>query len=267
MPTINVNGVNLYYEIAGDGPETIVFAHGLLWRGKMFEAQVNFLKDTYRCITFDFRGQGQTEVTASGYDMDTLAEDAATLIEALHCTPCHFAGLSMGGFIAMRLAIRRPEHLKSIILLNTSAEPEPTENVGRYRLLNFIARWFGLGLVANQIMPIMFGKKFLADPQRTALRETWRRHMVNNHHLGISRAVTGVIEREGVYDQLDQIDLPTLIIAGEDDTATVPAKARRIQERITSAKLVMIPDAGHTSTVEEPEAVNVALKDFLSQVA
>src|SRR5262249_22014148 len=112
MPRIVVNGANLHYEDTGPGREPIVFAHGLLWSGRMFEAQVAALKGRYRCITFDFRGQGQSEITRSGYDMDTLADDARALIEALGIAPCHFLGLSMGGFVAMRLAARRPELIR-----------------------------------------------------------------------------------------------------------------------------------------------------------
>lgn len=276
MPKLNVNGAEIHYQDSagsarlqrdGTGPETLVFAHGLLWSGRMFEAQVEALRDRYRCVTFDFRGQGQSEVTAAGYDMDTLAEDAAALIEALDCSPCHFAGLSMGGFVGQRLAIRRPELLKSLILLETSADPEPEQNVGRYRLLNFIARWFGLRPITGQVMPIMFGEKFLNDPARAEQRQALRRRLIANHRVGITRAVRGVIERDGTYDQLDRIRVPTLIVVGDQDVATVPAKSERMHQRIAGSKLVVIPGAGHTSTIEEPEAVNTALEDFLGSLA
>lgn len=267
MPEITVNGARLCYEESGSGPETIVFAHGLLWSGRMFDAQVAALRDRYRVITFDFRGQGGSEVTAGGYDMDTLTEDAAALIEALDAAPCHFAGLSMGGFIAMRLAIRRPELLRSILLLETSADPEPRENVPRYRALNFIARWFGLRWVAGQVMPIMFGRKILDDPARAGELRELRRRMVTQHRIGISRAVKGVIERAGVYDELDRIDLPALIVVGDQDVATVPAKSERIHARIRGSKLVVIPGAGHSSSMEEPEAVNRAILEFLGGLA
>ena len=127
MPTLRLNGAEIYYEDHGAGAETIVFAHGLLWSGRMFDDQVRALKDRYRCITFDFRGQGQSEVTPSGYDMDTLSEDAAALIETLGCAPCHFLGLSMGGFIGQRLALHHAHLIKSLMLLETSADPEPEE--------------------------------------------------------------------------------------------------------------------------------------------
>ena len=267
MPKLQINDAKIHFEEQGAGPETIVFAHGLLMSGRMFANQVNALKDRYRCITFDFRGQGQSGVTESGYDMETLSEDAAALIETLQCGPCHFMGLSMGGFVGLRLAIRRPDLLKSLVLLETSADPEPQENVGRYRLLNFIARWLGLKLVADRVMPIMFGRKFLSDPGRTKEKEEWRARVSANHRIGITRAVKGVIGRAGVYDQLDKIKIPTLIIVGDQDVATMPAKAERMHARIRGSKLVVIPGAGHSSTVEEPGAVNAALKAFLSTPA
>lgn len=264
MPNIRINDAEIYYEECGTGPETIVFAHGLLWSGHMFDHQVNALKDRYRCITFDFRGHGQSEVTAIGYDMDTLSEDASTLIEALGCAPCHFLGLSLGGIVGMRLALRRPDLIKSLMLLATSADPEPEENIGPYRLLNFIARWIGLKLVADRVMRIMFGEKFLNDPVRAKEKEEWRERLLANHRLGVTRAVKGVMYRMGVYEQLDKITMPTLIIVGDQDVGTVPAKAERIHARIRGSRLVVVPGAGHTPTVEEPEAVNAALNEFLN---
>jgi 3-oxoadipate enol-lactonase len=267
VPTLRVNNAVLHYEEAGAGPETIVFAHGLLLDGRMFADQVEALRSRYRCITFDFRGQGESEVTASGYDMDTLTDDAAALIEALQCAPCHFAGLSMGGFVGLRLAIRRPALLRSLVLLDTSADPEPRSNIPRFRMLNFIARWFGLGLVVKSVMPIMFGKSFLADLSREELRKKWRARITANDRIGITRAVRGVIDRPGIDEDLDKIDVPTLIVVGDQDVATVPAKSERMHARIAGSQLVVIPNAGHTSPVEEPEAVTAALRSFLANAS
>ncbi len=266
MPKLQINDAEIYFEEHGAGPETIVFAHGVLFSGRMFDNQVNALQDRYRCITFDFRGQGQSEVTESGYDIDTLSEDAAALIEALQCAPCHFLGLSMGGFVALRLVIRRPALLKSPMLLETSADPEAEENVRRYRLLNFIARWLGTRVVVGRVMPIIFGEKFLSDPGRAKEREEWRKRLIANHRIGITRAVDGAISRAGVYDQLDKITIPTLIIVGDQDAVYEPANSERMHARIRGSKLVVVSGAGHTSTVKEPAAVNAALEEFLGSL-
>lgn len=262
MPTIKINDVEIYYEEHGSGEEAIVFSHGLLFSGEMFAAQVAVFKDRYRCITYDHRGQGQTPVTKDGYDMDTLTNDAAALIEKLNCAPCHFVGLSMGGFVGMRLAIRRPELLKSLTLMETSADPEPVDNVPKYKKLGIVARWLSMKLVINKVMPIMFGQKFMNDESRAGEREKWKGKIISADRVGINRALVGVITRKGVYEQLDKINTPTLIIVGNQDTATVPAKSERMHARIKNSKFVIIEGAGHSSSVEEPEQVNKAIEEF-----
>ncbi|MEM9107844.1 MAG: alpha/beta fold hydrolase [Pseudomonadota bacterium] len=264
MPMIEIGDARLHYTDEGSGPETIVFSHGLLMSGDMFSAQVDALKDRYRCITYDHRGQGGSAVTDDGYDMETLTEDAAGLIEALETGPCHFVGLSMGGFVGMRLATRRPELLRSLVLLETSADPEPSENQKQYRMLNFVARWFGLSTVIGRVMPIMFGQTFLNDPERADDRQKWRSHIVSNDRIGITRAVKGVINRRGVIDDIRQIDLPVLIAVGDEDVATVPEKSERMHEAIPGSKLALIPGAGHSSTIEQPEAVNRVISTHLA---
>jgi 3-oxoadipate enol-lactonase len=266
MPIIHVHGAGLYYEEQGSGPETIVFAHGLLWSGRMFDDQVAALQGLYRCVAFDFRGQGQSEVTRGGYDMESLYEDTAALIEALKCAPCHFVGLSMGGFIGLRLAARRPDLVRSLILLETSADAEPRENVPKYRQMSVVARWLGPGVVAGRVMPIMFGQKFLNDPARAALRGEWRRRLIGNHRVGVSRATMGVVTRLGIADELGRIHAPTLVIAGDQDVAVPPVNSQRLHEGIAGSQLVIIPGAGHTSSVEEPAAVNAAIAEFLDSL-
>lgn len=263
MPYLDLGEARIHYTEEGAGDETIVFSHGLLLSGRMFASQVEHLKGRYRCITFDHRGQGKSSVTKDGYDMDSLTEDAARLIEALDAAPCHFVGLSMGGFVGMRLAFRRPELLRSLTLIETSADPEPAENKPRYRLLNFIARWFGIGIVAGKVMPILFGRGFLADPARAGERAGWRKAIAANDRIGITRAVKGVVEREGVSDEIGQISLPVLIVVGDQDVATTPEKAERMHAAIRGSELVTIPNAGHSSAIEEPHAVNRAISAFL----
>jgi pimeloyl-ACP methyl ester carboxylesterase len=263
LPRLRVNGVDLYYESTGTGPETVVLSHGLLLSGDMFREQVRHLAPRYRVVVYDHRGQGRSEVAATGYDMDTLAADAAALVEALGAAPCHFVGVSMGGFVAMRLAARRPELLRSCVLMETSADPEAAENVPRYRMLNWAVRLLGARAVADKVMPIMFGKSFLADPARAELRAEWRGRF-RALRRSIHRSVTGVIERSGVYQELQGISVPTLVLVGEEDVATPPPRAERIQAAIRGSRLVRIPRAGHSSTIENPAAVNAALAEFLA---
>ena len=82
MPTIRVNGVELYYEDTEKGDEIIVFSHGLLFSCRMFDDQVNYFKSRYRCIAYDHRGHGQSEIAKDGYDMETIYADGVALIDA-----------------------------------------------------------------------------------------------------------------------------------------------------------------------------------------
>ena len=256
MPHADLNGARIHFTDTGGDGDIIVFSHGLLFSGAMFEAQLRHFRDRYRCITFDHRGQGESGVTRSGYDIETLTDDAAALIRHLGLPPCHFVGLSMGGFIGIRLAARQPGLLKSLTLLGTSADPEPGGNVPKYRKLNMVARWIGLWAVTSRVMPIMFGQSFLNDPARAGERKEWARTIAGNHRIGITRAVAGVIDRAGCADLLGRIDLPVGIGVGQEDVATVPEESRRLQAAIAGAELVVIPGAGHSSAIETPAEVN-----------
>jgi pimeloyl-ACP methyl ester carboxylesterase len=263
MPMLSVNGTELHYEDTGGSGPPIIFSHGLLWSTRLYDPQVDALRGRYRCIAYDHRGQGRSAVPPeSVIDMETLYLDAIGLIEKLGVKPCHFVGLSMGGFIGMRLAARRPDLLRSLVLLETSADPEPLGNVPRYTLLNLIARLAGVRPVADPVMRIMFGKGFLSDPNRAEERALWRARLLENRK-DVWRAVNGVIKRRAVTAELPSIKVPTLVVVGEEDVATVPAKAERLHQLIPGSRLVRLPRGGHSVTVEEPALVNATLGTFL----
>ncbi len=264
MPHLTINGVSFYYEDTGGPDPAIVFSHGLLMSSRMFAAQVDALKDRFRCIAYDHRGQGRSsDPGGRSHDMDTCFRDAVAVIEGLDARPCHFVGLSMGGFVGMRLGIRRPDLLYSLSLLETSAEPEAPENVPKYRTLAFVAQTLGTRWVVDRVMPILFGRTFMGDPTRAADRESWRMEIASRPR-SIVRAVRGVIERDGVMEAIPAIRVPTLVVVGDEDVATPPPKARRIHEHIAGSRLARIPAAGHSSSVEQPAEVTQVLSDFFA---
>ena len=267
MPQAEINGVPIHYQLHGQAAETIVFAHGLLWSERIFDDQVAAFQERYRCITFDYRGHGQTAVTRSGYDIETLYGDTVGLLERLRAVPCHFVGLSMGGIVGLRIGVRRPELLSSLALIATSADAETNEKKRRYRLLTTAARLFGLGIVADRALPFLFGKTFLTDPARANLRQRWRQAFIANRRFGAARAVIGVMNRKPFYDEIDRITVPTLVAMGEEDASISKERAERIHARIGGSRIAFIPRAGHTPTVEEPAAVNTLLEQFFSAIA
>ncbi len=265
MPTITINNCDYYYEIHGntEAKETIVFSHGLLWSMKMFEKQVEYLKDDYRIITYDHRGQGKSSVTDNGYDMDQLYLDAVGLIENLQLGKVHFAGLSMGGFVGLRLASRRPDLLLSMILIETSAQSEPS--TFKYTSLVNLVKLFGVKIVTRPVMNIMFGTKFLRDSNRTKEKKLWIKELHKNPKT-IVKAVNGIISRKGVEEELKNILCPVLILVGTLDKATIPAKAEFIHQHILHSQLQYINGAGHSSSIEEPGQVNHYIGEFLHSI-
>lgn len=264
MPYIRVNGTELWYEDTGGSLSPILFSHGLLFSVRLFDPQVEALRDRYRCVTYDHRGQGRSAPsTMQSIDIETLTADATLLIEGLGIAPVHFCGLSMGGFVGMRLAARRPELVRSLMLLGTSADPETPENLSRFRMMNLIARYLGVFLVVDRTMKIMFGRSTLADPALAADRRAWRAALLANRRR-IWRAVNGVIERQGVADELSSIKAPTLVLVGAEDVATSPTKAEAIHAAIEGSRLVCIPACGHTATWEQAAVVNAAMAEFLA---
>ena len=263
MGRIEVNDTGLFVEdTGGDGP-IVLFSHGLFWSGEMYRSQVAALRDRYRCITYDHRGQGKSDKpNVRAITLEQVTEDALALIHHLDAGPVHFVGLSMGGCVGMRLAAREPDLLHSLSLLAASPEAEPAESVSRYQKLSWVISLVGTRLVAKKIMKILFGHSFLKDPNRRPEVKRWRKQL-NSNLRTIVRAVNGVIERESIEGELDRISLPTLILSGGEDAAISPKRMDRLRDLLPQAEFVRIPNAGHTMTVETPSEVNEALGAFL----
>lgn len=262
MSTIKVNNVNLHYRSVGNGSDTILFSHGYLMNNTMFDGQIDVFKDQFRCVSFDHRGHGQSEVTKDGYELDNLVTDAISLIEALDVGPVHFTGMSTGGFVGMRIALRRPDLLKSLVLMDTSAEAEHVKALKRYDLLMRVVKYVGWWAVIGQVMPIMFHSSFLKDRSRETEVKKWRNIITGHSRKGVVPFGKGIFARDSVLEQLAGLSLPTSVIVGEQDIATPLAFSQRMANVIPNAKLYKIPDAGHSAAVEKPVEVADAMQQF-----
>jgi pimeloyl-ACP methyl ester carboxylesterase len=269
VPKVKINGVELFYKESGSGPESIVFSHGLLMDHSMFEAQRAAFEGRYRVIAYDHRGQGQSRDPGAGNhkDMETLTTDAASLIQALDAAPCHFAGLSMGGFVGMRLAARRPALIRTLTLMNTGPDREPWPGRLRYSMLANLVRIVGVKPFTGTAMKALFGETTRRSPAQRPMLEQWRKKL-REHPRDIADALTGVMARRAVTpDELRSITCPTLIIAGEEDTAQPPFRSERLASFIAGARLVRVPAAGHSSSLEAPDAVIHAMQELIRDTA
>ena len=263
MPTTTVNGNQYFYEEKGSG-FPVVFAHGLTFDRHMWDPQVETLSSRYRCIAYDFLGHGGSSVGAEGYSLEDEAENLHALMEQWGASPAHMVGLSMGGMVDMRLALAYPEDVRSLALLDTSAEEEVAERRPQYEGMAAMARAQGPQAVVDAVLPLMFSQAFVQGQPEVYARE--RQRFVDLNTDGFELATQAVTRRTSLLERLSQIKAPTLVIVGSDDISTTPDKAQSIAEAIAGARLETIAGSGHMTAIEQPERISQLLLEFLAQV-
>jgi len=257
------DGASLHYIERGAGDETVVFSHSYLADHRHFEPQIEALAQRYRVIAYDHRGHGQSAKSGAPITIDRITDDGIAVLEAIGGGPVHWVGLSTGGFVGMRIALRRPELLRSLVLMDTSAGAEPLLARARYTAMLAIVTRVGIRPVLAPTMKAMFGPSFLADPNRAAERAVWIERFSANDFTAISAFGHAIFGRGDLTADVQAIDTPTLVIVGEHDRATTPDKSIRLTATIPGARMAVIPRAGHLCTVEEPALVTEALEAFL----
>lgn len=263
MQRLTVGDVELAYRDVGTGAETVVFSHSFLVDSRQFGAQIEALSGRYRVVAFDHRDHGQSSRATGPYVLDDLVADAVGLIEQLELAPCHFIGLSTGGFVGMRVAYRRPDLLKSIVLMDTDAGAErPLARLKNTSLLTAL-RLVGIKPLMGSAMKAMFGPQFLKDPARRAEADVWRRRIRDNDPDALVRFGRAIFSRDDVLDRLRGVDLPCLVVAGDQDRALPKSAAPAMAATVPGARLEMIADAGHLCTIEKPDEATAVLASFL----
>lgn len=265
MPTITIRGARLGYDDDGTLAPAIVFAHGFLFDRHQFDDTIDELSSTHRCVAFDWRGQGESETTASGYDASSLTDDAATLIERLAIAPCHYVGSSMGGFMGLMLALRRPELLRSLVLVNGFARGEPTSSRAMQHVLAGLLRVLGPSRLASPALGALTAPDF-ARERPTAL-DAWRAKIARGDREGLGRTLRGLVMNvPDLSGELSRVRVPTLVIGGEDDRSYPPATTRRLAAAIRDAECHVLPRCGHAAAIERPDDVTRLVARFIARV-
>jgi pimeloyl-ACP methyl ester carboxylesterase len=266
VPRLKTNGVELHWERAGAG-DPVLLVHGLLYSGESWARQVERLASDFTVYTVDLRGQGRSETTPeqAGYDLWNQAEDVYGLIQGLGIAGCHYAGLSMGGMIGMRMLLRHPGTVRSLALVDTSADPEP--EAGR-DITEAFATTLESGFL-EQIVPSMpaiwYGDEFVAAHPEVV--DAWADRWRAADQRGLALACRGVCRRDDISDQVSALRLPTMVIHGTADVPVEPHHAERLASLIPGAELRWIEGAGHMSCIDHPEEVGALLSEHFSRVA
>jgi 3-oxoadipate enol-lactonase len=261
---ITANGITMHYEM--EGPESapvVTLSHSLATDLSMWDPQVPALKSEYRVLRYDTRGHGGTEATDGSYTLDQLAEDVKALLQALGISKTHFMGISMGGMIAQTLALKDPGILGSLVLCDTSSRiPEEALPVWEERI--GLAQKQGMDTLVEPTLERWFTASFrkkplpVLDKIRGMIRATPLKG-----YVGCSRAIM----RLNLTERLAEIGLPTLIVVGEDDPGTPVGASQAIHRQMKGSELVILKSAAHLSNIEQRDAFNTAVLDFLRRRA
>jgi pimeloyl-ACP methyl ester carboxylesterase len=254
---VEADGLEIAYERVGEGPP-LVLVHGAAEDGRVWRPQLAALADEFTVVAWDEPGAGGSSDVPAGFALADYAKCLAALIEALALGPAHVAGLSWGGSVVLELYRHHPEHVATLILVDSYAGWKgslPEEEVGA-RVAGVLEM---LEAPADQFDPTFPGL-FAGDPpaEFVPLLE----EIAADVRPETLRAQVLVMAQTDQRDLLPRIAVPTLLIWGELDARSPLRVAREFEQAIPGAKLVVIPDAGHVSQLEQPERVNEAMRDF-----
>lgn len=264
MSTININNCNYYYEIKGSGKETLVFSHGLLWSCEIFKKQIEYFKSKYSILIYDHCEHGQSEILDENIKSRSLHKDIIQLLDYLNLKQVHFIGLSMGADVAIRVALERPNLIKSLILMSVSVKPEP-KLLLKHTLLNNVIRFSGIKFVLPSIMVNMFSMNFLNDPKRKDEVKKWETELLKNKK-NIHTIISSSFKRNPFNKNiLQNISCPTLIIAGTEDKATPIEDSKFVNLVVKNSILSHIDGCGHMVCIEAAETCNIEIELFLNQ--
>jgi pimeloyl-ACP methyl ester carboxylesterase len=260
MPFADVNSQRLYYEDTGGPGPVIAFSHGILFDTNMFNPQVAALRDKYRCITWDERGHGKTAGdTLERFSYYDSANDLAELLEFLGVRSAFLAGVSQGGFLGMRYALRHPDRVRGLILIASQTGTGDPATPEEFKQMT--DAWVGNGLpdeVAASLESLLFRPNWSGAG---AWKEKWRAMSAPN----ITGVFDTLISRDDIGAQVSAIHVPTLIVHGDADAAIPLSKARAMQVAIPGAELVMVPGGDHSVNLTQPDATNAAIRAFLER--
>ena len=257
MPYAGVNGQRLWFQdTGGDGP-VVVLGHGFLMDATMFDPQVEALRDTYRVVTWDQRGFGQTEFDSKPFTYWDSAADCLGLLDHLDVDRAVLGGMSQGGFLSLRAALVAPERVRALILLDSGATPEDPERLPVYEAM--VEQWLTdgptdelAGAVADIIIADLDESPRWIAKWRARPKEQMRQP---------SRCL---LDREDLTDRLGEITCPALVVHGTGDTALSMEHAEGMADGLPGAgEVVQVPGA-HAANLTHPQAVNEAITAFLA---
>ena len=249
MPKLNRDGVDIYYEVHGAGP-VILLSHGYSATSQMWRGQIEALSKTHTLVLWDMRGHGQSDypVDPAAYSEAATVADMLAILDVVGAKTAIVGGLSLGGYMSLAFHLAHPERVRALLIIDTGPGYRNDEAREGWNLtaLNTATRYETKGL----------GNLATGTPE-----------MRMSHHRnadGLAKAARGMLTQRnpGVINSLASITIPAMVLVGADDKPFLAA-ADYMAAKIPGAVKVVIPNAGHAANIDQPEAFNSAVTDFL----
>lgn len=257
MPTFTSNDAQINYQTFGDATKpALIFSNSLGTNFKMWQAQIDFFQQDFFVICYDTRGHGASSAPQGPYSIDQLGQDVVNLLDHLNVEKAAFCGISMGGLTGQWLAIHRPERFNQVVVCNTAAK------IGQEQAWNdraALVREQGLQPIASTAASRWFTEPFIQS------NATVVNNLQNDLAAGSAEGYASCCEalaKADVREQLKDITVPVLVVAGQQDPVTTVVDGQFMVERIANSQLFEI-NASHISNVELPNEFNQAVKQFI----
>ena len=248
MPKLNRDGVQIYYEVHGEGP-VILLSHGYSSTSGMWKGQIEALSAKHKLVIWDMRGHGDSDYPddQAAYSEEATVADMAALLDEVGADKAIIGGLSLGGYMSLAFNRAHPERVSALLIIDTGPG---------YRNDEAREGW-------NQ-NAIRRAERLERDGLDLANASAEVRQVRHRSADGLAKAARGMLTQRdaGVMNSLATIAVPSLVVVGADDTPFLAA-SDYMAAKIPGAKKVVIPDAGHASNIDQPAAFNRAVGDFL----
>lgn len=243
---------------------TLVLLHAFPLDRAMWQSQLDGAEDRFAVLTVDLPGFGGSPFPSNGCSIDQMADAVAAALDHLKIDQAIIGGLSMGGYVALAFARRHAQRLQGLILADTKAEPDDDAAKANRGKVIALVQEQGVGALIEQMIPKLLGST--TQETRPAIADEVRKIANRQSLAGVVNAVAALRDRPDARPRLADIRVPTLIVVGDEDVVTPPSCSQAMAQQIPSSQLVTIPGAGHLSNLEQPNAFNAAMLDFVASI-
>ncbi|MBN1634475.1 MAG: alpha/beta hydrolase [Ignavibacteria bacterium] len=258
MKDININGLSVT-DYKGNG-KPLILVHAFPLSSRMWEPQVKYLRNKFRVITYDARGLGKSRQSDNQFTMESYVTDFFCILDELGLDKVNACGVSMGGYIILRAITRNSERFLSVILADTRAERDDDKGlISRSNSIIDIKSGKRKEFLNNFLTKLINDKSYANPEIQNFLTDI----MFSNSDDGICGAMLALATRTNTLEKIKDIDIPSLIIVGEDDVLTPKNFAEAMNKSLKNSVLEVVPNAGHLSNIENPDYFNSVVIKFL----